>query len=116
MRLGGYKGGRPLDIDDPFETAVERCLGDRIRADPAMGHAMWSAMANVQWQNSNGNVAIFTFRAAADLVAAIRREGDYIDWYCRSSYEVVAPEIASALAIEGWSIIETPKNNCQNSA
>lgn len=99
---GGVPGGRSLNPDDAFEAAVERCLGDRIRASEAFGCEVWSALANMDWHHVDGDSAGYSFRAAGDLVAAIRGEGDYMVWYCCGPYAVVSDEIRTALAAEGW--------------
>ena len=99
---GGIKGGRSIDRTHPFEVAVERALGERLQRDDDTCCALWAALANVRWQHTGGDTAAYTFRAAGDLVAAIRGRGDYLDWYCSARDGVVTPDIAEAMAREGW--------------
>lgn len=73
-----------------------------MRADGACGVDLWSALANVHWLRSNETVISYSFREAAELVAWIREEGDYISWYCSGPPGEVAPWIGEAMATEGW--------------
>lgn len=104
--LGGLRGGREFDAEDLFEAAVNRCLGDKIRADDEIAKKMWAALANQDWQHTDGHTAGYSFRAAGDLVAAVRGSGDYMDWYCSHPYPYAGDDIVSALATEGWTIFE----------
>jgi hypothetical protein len=119
---GGVSGGRPRDLADDFENAVERAMGERLRQDrasgadangpglgmadlpggAALGHRLWGSLANVSWAHENGDTASYTFRAAGDLIASIIGAGDYMDWYCSHEYGVVDPEIAELMAVQGW--------------
>lgn len=100
--IGGVKGGRPIDPTDLFEVAVNRALGEVIRTDIAVAAELWSALANVTWSNGAGDQAVYSFRAAGDMIAAVRGEGDYLDWYCCGPYATISERVAVAMAGEGW--------------
>lgn len=100
--LGGLDPRRSMNADDAFEMAVDRALGDRIRQDDETACAMWCALANVDWTHQNGDTASYSFRAAGDLVAAVRGRGDYMNWYGCGEESVVREDIVVALAAEGW--------------
>lgn len=85
-----------------FELTVDRLLGDRIRADGAAAIDMWSAIANIEWISPSGSEVSYTFRSAGYMVAWIREEGDYLDWYCSGPQAHVASWIEEALMQEGW--------------
>lgn len=85
-----------------FELTVDRLLGDRIRADEAAAIDMWSATVNIEWISPDGGKVSYTFRSAGAMVAWIREEGDYLDWYCSGSPAQVASWIEETLMPEGW--------------
>lgn len=63
---------------------------------------MWGALANVEWTHVNGDNAGYSFRAAGDLIASIRGNGMYMDWYCSSECPRVTYAISEAMGSEGW--------------
>ena len=113
--LGGLREGhRDLMTDGDygaFEQAVDRLIGDRVRASKDDAVVLWGALANVEWKGPLGEEVGYSFRAAGDLVAALRRdEGPmtYMNYYCAGPHGVVADWIEAALGEAGWTPEPTP--------
>ena len=102
--LGGKENpDYQIDESSPFEVDLKATFGDRLFANNELCASLWSALANVVWTNrEKGQSVGYSFRAAGDLIAAIRGEGTYLDHYCSGPSGVVDSEIAEALAPLGW--------------
>lgn len=88
---------------EAFEAAVARALGDDIRSDKRAARELWTAIAGVDWHHpKTGHEVGLTFRAAGELVANVRGEGSYIDWFLCAGPGWVSERIARALEKEGW--------------
>ncbi len=97
-----------------FEDDLKGALGEQIRAAPrAVGAyrreyasnkavAVYRALSNVEWEHETGSRFQCSFRYAGGMIARIRDEGDYIDWYCSGEEGHVDDDIAEALAAKGW--------------
>lgn len=101
----GVASARPARLRKAFELMLDRVLGERILADGGVAVELWSALANVEWQHADGGAVSYSFRSAGDLIAWLREEGSYLDWYCCAEPGVVSTDIQRALAAHGW----TPK-------
>ena len=86
-----------------FEHDLDAALGERIRACEVFSARVWGSLANGVWTHTSGEVEEFGYRPAGRLVAWIRGEGDYLDWYC--SWDTVGqcdPEVAAEMVKRGW--------------
>lgn len=101
-RGGGVDGGRPLIKDDPFEDMLAETFGSVIHLE-AIAVELYQALTNTIWTHITRGRVAYSFRAAADVIAALRGEGDYIDWYCCATPAgVVSPTIEQAMLRQGW--------------
>jgi hypothetical protein len=107
--LGGIpEGSRELLTDGEygaFEQLVERVFGERLRASEPDAKAFWGALANIEWKGPDDSEVAYSFRAAGDLMAAIRSdEGTmtYMNYYCAAPDGVVPEWVAEPMAREGW--------------
>jgi hypothetical protein len=96
--------GRPLRLDEPFETAVDRTLGEAMRSRPGFWQEVMRALVNVAWyQAAQPYGATFTPRGAADLIAAVIGKGSYLTYFTGGERGAeVTDEIATALGREFW--------------
>lgn len=91
-----------------FEQALRDGIGDKIK-DDEIARQLWSALANVEWYHpESGESASYSFRAAGGLIAELRGEGDYMDWYCCGPYAEISPYIGRALKKQGWIADDMP--------
>lgn len=102
--LGGLIGGRQIDTADPFEVAVDQALGPRIRYSDTFAAEAWGTITGVYWFGPDGLPRGYTYRAAGDIVAAVRGFGDYCQWYCSGPvFEDNLPSwITEKMAALGW--------------
>ena len=88
--------------ESEFEAALEALLGDRVRQDEAFACRLWSSLTNISWRHSSAGTVEYSFRSAGGLVAQLRREGCYLDWYMCGKAGSLDQEIATILAGAGW--------------
>jgi hypothetical protein len=87
-----------------FDDDVRAALGSEIRASDEAASEFWSSLANVGWfhESEPDEEVSYSFRAAGGLIAQIRANGSYLDWYCCGPTEMIAPWISQAMATKGW--------------
>ena len=104
----------------------------RVREDQAYAQNLYAALCNTQWQHQDVWTKLkditwsCTWRSAGGIVADMREEGDYMDWYCSGmtiwkEKDGVAPtgaelyyvpegmitdEIRKDLAQIGWQLVD----------
>lgn len=93
---------RNVDPCERFEALLRGILGDRVRSSELDAAELWSALANTVWLGPQTEQVRYTFRSAGDVVAQIRGEGEYTDWYMSGPHGQVADWIAEKLAGHGW--------------
>lgn len=102
MQMIVFGGGRTsLNEDNEIEVLLRELFEARVRESDDFAAALWGSLANVVWHKGDLEVG-YSFRAAGDVVACLRGEGSYMDWYCSAPDGVVSDEVADALAKRGW--------------
>jgi hypothetical protein len=91
-------------------------LVDKVRARPVYAQNLYAAMCNRDWQEQavwpilKDETWSCSWRSAGGLIAELRGEGDYMDWYCSGMQDMpgyvaeshVTDEIRQDLALIGW--------------
>lgn len=101
--LAGIASTRVRRPTKEFEVTLDRLFGERVRDDGAFGVDLWCALAGVEWRNQQGETVCYSHLSAGDVVAWVREEGSYLDWYASDEPGEVADWIRDALADAGWS-------------
>ena len=86
-----------------LEDTIEAEFGSDIRSSKEFCVEMWSALANIRWYYKDDKEDEgLTFREAGGVIADIRGEGGYLDWYCSGPYAEVSERISQGMAKHGW--------------
>lgn len=71
-----------------YDLRASKELCDKVKASDAYAQNLYAAMCNMTWQRREfwqelkGEVWSASWRQAGGIVADMREQGDYIDWYC----------------------------------
>ncbi len=118
-----YKQADQRDLENEKEAAWKlnnleydlrstRWICDKAKANEAYAQNIYAALCNQDWQRNDvwpmlkGQTYSCSWRYAGGIVADMREEGDYIDWYCSGIRgELTEQQIASALE-QGMDIVK----------
>ena len=81
-----------------MDICQAKWIVEKVRADDVYAKKLYAAMCNISWRSAGG------------VIADIRGEGDYMDWYCSGNEGRVDPEITADLADIGWHWSEWPED------
>lgn len=74
--------------DMEYDLRTCEWILDKVRQSDAYAQNLYAAMCNMQWQSREfwqelkGETWSCSWRYAGGIIADMRQEGDYIDWYC----------------------------------
>ena len=94
-----YKSWQEQDVanlEDPkwqknnmeYDLRSSKELCDKVRESDNYAQNLYAAMCNVDWQSREfwqemkGETWGCSWRSAGGIIANMREQGDYIDWYC----------------------------------
>jgi hypothetical protein len=93
---------------------------DRLCAkvqDTEYAKKLYAALCNTDWlrtevipllrQDPDKDLWSCSWRYAGGIIAHMREEGDYIDWYCSGNEGYIDPEVAEDLKQLGWQGIDS---------
>jgi hypothetical protein len=97
---------------EPKRATLELDLGAsaRIRAlvrSDLFAALLYGALCNTQWKHTaSGLEWSCSWRFAGGIVADLRGEGDYLDWYCSTGEGLVDEQILAEILALGWELVE----------
>ena len=82
----------------------------RIRAlarSPVFATLLYGALCDTVWRHATGAVWLCGWRHAGGIVATLRGEGSYVDWYCSGGEGLVDEQVMTELNALGWQLVES---------
>jgi hypothetical protein len=74
------------NMEYDLRSSTELC--DKVKQSKTYAQNLYAAMCNMEWQSREfwqelkGETWGCSWRSAGGIIANMREEGDYIDWYC----------------------------------
>lgn len=104
---------RHADYDMETDVLNANWLCQKIRTNTAYAQSFYAGLCNNLFHKTNAPddaICSFSWRHAGAVVADIRKQGDYLDWYCSGLVDSatpegeIVPEIAADIEKLGWEI------------
>ena len=99
-----------FNLADELANSTEIC--EKVLSDEEYAKDLYRALSNMQWRKRElmpllrNELWSASWRCAGGIVAELRQEGDYLDWYCTGGEGTVTEEIKADLARLGWEPVE----------
>ena len=104
-----------FNLADELANSTEIC--EKVLYDEEYAKDLYRALCNMQWRKREimpllrNELWSASWRCAGGIVADLRQEGDYMDWYCTGGEGTVTEEIKEDLARLGWEPVEYPDDD-----
>ena len=96
--------------EEPALSDLDRDLGQSaricglVRSD-LFATLLYGALCNSTWRhNSTGVEWSCSWRSAGAVVAHLRGEGDYLDWYCAGGEGLADDQVLAEIELLGWAL------------
>ena len=96
---------------EPLPPELQRDLGAsaRIRVlvrKDLFATLLYAALCNTEWRHAaTGARWSCSWRSAGGIVATLRAEGDYLDWYCSMGEGLVDEHVLEEVQALGWELV-----------
>ena len=90
-----------LERDLAASLRVVERAGSRL-----FGELLYAALCNTEWRHrATGERWSCSWRSAGGVVAHVRGEGDYLDWYCSGGEGLVDEGVLAEIEALGWALV-----------
>ncbi|MGG5812215.1 hypothetical protein [Falsiroseomonas sp. CW058] len=105
--LSASHAGAAKFAADPLGDDLLRSdrLRGLVRGSALFAELLYAALCNTTWTRAaDGIEGSASWRRAGRLVATLRGEGDYADWYCAGGEGTVDEAVLAELRVLGWEL------------
>lgn len=99
-----------ITVEAPPALDRDLSLSPRVRAlvrSDLLTKLIYAALCNTVWRHrATGQEWRCSWRSAGGVVAHLRGEGDYLDWYCAGGEGSVDEQVLAELQALGWELAE----------
>jgi hypothetical protein len=103
----------PKPVSDAPNLERDFAISDRIRGlirSDVFAVLLYGALCNTTWRHkATGATWHCSWRGAGGIVAELRGEGCYMDWYCSSGEGLVDEQVLAEIDTLGWALAEADK-------
>ena len=105
------RAGETRDWLEPLAPSLERDLAAspqivRRASSAVFARLLYAALCNTEWRHrAAGERWSCSWRSAGGVVAHVRGEGDYLDWYCSGGEGLVDEGVLAEIKALGWELV-----------
>ena len=95
----------PPDLER--DMAMSARIPALVHGSELFARLLYAALCNTVWMHgATGQQWRISWRGAGSVVARLRGNGDYLDWYCGGEEATVDEQVLAELRALGWELLE----------